>query len=99
MPRWRNGRRPGLLVQIEKNVFICLLFYLYIELNKEEIYMGRIPKWRTFSDEELKEIVASSFSNREVARKLGYECNGGGTMASLRKMYEDLSIDTSHFKG
>ena len=61
--------------------------------------MGRIPKWRTFSDEELKEIVASSFSNREVARKLGYECNGGGTMASLRKMYEDLSIDTSHFKG
>lgn len=59
--------------------------------------MGRIPKWRTFSDEELKEIVSSSFSSREVARKLGYECNGGGTMQSLKKMYEELSLDTSHF--
>ena len=61
--------------------------------------MSNIAKWRTFSKEALEQIVKSSYSNREVARKLGYAQDGGGTMASLKKMYEEMNLDTSHFKG
>ena len=61
--------------------------------------MSNIAKWRKFSKDQIEEIVASSYSNREVARKLGYVQDGGGTMQSLKKMYEELNIDTSHFKG
>lgn len=61
--------------------------------------MSNIAKWRKFSKDQIEEIVASSYSNREIARKLGYVQDGGGTMQSLKKMYEELNIDTSHFKG
>ena len=61
--------------------------------------MGNKAKWRNFSKEEISEIVKNSYSNREVARKLGYAIDGGGTMASLKKMYIELELDTSHFKG
>ena len=61
--------------------------------------MGNKAKWRSFSKEEISEIVQTSYSNREVARKLGYAVDGGGTMASLKKMYLELELDTSHFKG
>ncbi len=61
--------------------------------------MPRVAKWKQFSIEELSEIIKDSFSNREVARKLGYSDNGGGTMQSLKKMYEELEFDTSHFLG
>lgn len=61
--------------------------------------MGNIAKWRKFSLEEISEIVKNSCSNREVARKLGYAIDGGGTMTSLKKMYQELNLDTSHFKG
>lgn len=47
--------------------------------------MSNIAKWRTFSKEELEQIVKSSYSTREVARKLGYAQDSGGTMASLKK--------------
>ena len=56
-------------------------------------------KWRAYTKEQIQEIVNSSSSNREVARKLGYNCNGGGTMESIKKMYQEYEIDTSHFKG
>ena len=61
--------------------------------------MSNKAKWRNFSKEEISEIVQTSYSNREVARKLGYAVDGGGTMASLKKMYLELELDTSHFKG
>lgn len=32
--------------------------------------MGNKAKWRSFSKEEISEIVQTSYSNREVARKL-----------------------------
>lgn len=40
-----------------------------------------------------------SHSTREVAQKLGYKMDSGGTNASLKRMYEELGIDTSHFHG
>lgn len=46
----------------------------------------------------MADIVANSTSNREVAEKLGYVKDGGGTMGTLKKMYEKLELDTSHFK-
>ena len=61
--------------------------------------MSNKAKWRNFSKEEIEEIVKNSYSNREVARKLGYQQDGGGTMASLKKMYSELNISTEHFKG
>lgn len=61
--------------------------------------MGNKAKWRNFTNEQLIKIVAESNSNREVARKLGYAIDGGGTMQSLKKMYQELNLDTSHFKG
>ena len=56
-------------------------------------------KWKEFTTQQIQDIVASSYSNREVADKLGYSKDGGGTMTTLKKMYEELNLDTSHFKG
>lgn len=61
--------------------------------------MPRQPRWKNFSDEELKQIISESYSDREVALKLGYAVDGGGTMASIHKMYQQIKADTSHFKG
>ena len=61
--------------------------------------MSNYARWKQFTQEELEAIVASSKSNAEVARKLGYECAGGGTMQSINKMYKTYNLDTSHFTG
>lgn len=61
--------------------------------------MSSIAKWKKIPVEQIIDIVKNSYSNREVARKLGYSVDGGGTMASLKKMYQELNLDTSHFKG
>ena len=61
--------------------------------------MGSIAKWRTFTKEQIEDIVASSSSLRQVAKKLGYKQDGGGTMASLKQMIEEYQLDTSHFLG
>lgn len=61
--------------------------------------MSNKAKWKNYSREQLEEIVKNSRSNREVARKLGYKVDGGGTLASLKNMYKELKLDTSHFKG
>ena len=61
--------------------------------------MGNIAKWRKFSMEELEEFVKTSTSFRELASKLGYSKDGGGTMKSLHNMCEELQLDTSHFLG
>lgn len=61
--------------------------------------MGNIARWRKFPKEELEKIVKESFSYREVAGKLGYQRDGGGTIKSIHNMCEELNLDTSHFKG
>lgn len=61
--------------------------------------MSNKAKWREYSKEQLQEIVNECRSLREVARKLGYSINGGGTMQSLHKMVEELNLDISHFTG
>lgn len=61
--------------------------------------MGKQAKWKEFSEEEIRQIVAESNSNAEVGAKLGYVRTGGGSMESIHKMYEYYNIDTSHFTG
>ena len=61
--------------------------------------MANKAKWRAFSEDYLKQIVKNSISYREVAGKLGYKKDGGGTIKSMHNMCEELGIDTSHFLG
>ena len=61
--------------------------------------MSHIARWRKFSKEQIEQKVLNSKSFRELAQKLGYARNGGGTITSLHKMCEQLNLDTSHFLG
>jgi hypothetical protein len=61
--------------------------------------MSNKAKWRSFSEDQIREIVKNSKSFREVAGKLGYIKDGGGTITSMHKMCEELNLDTSHFLG
>ena len=61
--------------------------------------MSNRAKWRNFSEEYIREQVKNSQSFRELAGKLGYVKDGGGTITSLHKMCKELNIDTSHFLG
>ena len=56
-------------------------------------------KWKNFTDEELKEIVANSTSFTEVQKKLGYSGNSGSIPNKLKQVFEEKNIDYSHFKG
>jgi hypothetical protein len=56
-------------------------------------------KWKNFTDDELKQIVAESTSFVEAQKKLGYSGRGGSTTETLRKVFEQKNIDYSHFKG
>lgn len=58
-----------------------------------------MKKWEKFSKEELQNFCNESFSYRELARKIGYSPDGGGTIQILHKMVEELSLNTDHFKG
>lgn len=52
-----------------------------------------------FSDEEFKEIVATSFSISEATKKCGFKTyNSGGGRKSVYKRIDLLELDTSHFK-
>ena len=61
--------------------------------------MGNKAKWRHYPIEELEQFVKDSKSFRELASKLGYSKDGGGTMKSLHNMCDELQFDTSHFLG
>lgn len=61
--------------------------------------MGNVAKWRKYSEDQLEEFVKSSRSFRELASKLDYSKDGGGTMRSLHNMCDELQLDTSHFLG
>ena len=61
--------------------------------------MSNIAKWKKFSQEALAKIVSESKSFREIAGKLGYAKDGGGTITSIKKMCQELNLDTSHLLG
>lgn len=52
---------------------------------------------RKYSDESLIEAVKTSMSIREVLGKIGKSQQGGGSYYQIKKDFERLDIDTSHF--
>ena len=50
-----------------------------------------------FSEEELRQIVASSSSLKEVIDKLGYATHNGRNNNTVKVRIEKYKIDTSHF--
>lgn len=51
----------------------------------------------SYSKEELEKIVATSYSVREVIKKLGYSTVGGNNAKTVKARLEQYNIDTSHF--
>ena len=51
----------------------------------------------TFSDKEFKDIVISSNSMIEVAKKLGYTSHSGSNGERIRHRIDELQISTEHF--
>lgn len=60
---------------------------------------GPQAKYKQIPEEELRKIVSESTSMAQVIEKLGYSCLTGSAHASLKKYFEELNIDTSHFTG
>ena len=58
-----------------------------------------IAKWKKFTKEELEQIVKDSTSFVQAQVKIGYEKNSGSAFKTLKKIFDDLKIDYSHFKG
>ena len=61
--------------------------------------MGKIAKWREFSDEEFAQMVKDSTSIQELADKCGYVRTGGGTATILKEAIIERGLDASHFLG
>ena len=57
------------------------------------------PLWQNFSDDELRDIVATSISFREVQSRLGYSSTSGSIPKRLKTVFDEKQIDYSHFKG
>ena len=51
-----------------------------------------------YSIEELKNMVKTSYSLKEVIQKIGYKTCSGSNNKTVRKRIEEYNIDTSHFK-
>ena len=67
---------------------------LSLGLNPDKLRKVRY----SFSDEELEDIVKSSYSYAEVLRSLGVAVCGGNH-THWKKRINNLGLDTSHFKG
>lgn len=56
------------------------------------------PRTRRYTDDDLKEAIATSFSLAEVLRKLNVR-DAGGNYDLLKRRIKELNLDTSHFNG
>ena len=56
-------------------------------------------KGKEYSLEEFQQICENSESVREVAIKLGYAPDGGGSVQRVQTLIMENNIDISHFKG
>lgn len=61
--------------------------------------MGHIAKWRLISKEEFEKLLKESRSWAELAGKLGYSKQGGGTITSLKNAVKEYGLSTEHFLG
>jgi hypothetical protein len=61
--------------------------------------MGKIAKWREFSEEEFAQKVKEAKSFKGLAESLGYAQTGGSVIETMHKAVEERNLDTSHFLG
>lgn len=61
--------------------------------------MARLAKWKQLPEEEFISLFNESHSYRELARKIGYSQDGGGTIKSLHEAVQFYNLDDSHFLG
>lgn len=59
----------------------------------------RKHKYELFSREELQCFCNESLSYRDLAKKIGYSIDGGGSIKNIKKMIYDYNLDVSHFEG
>lgn len=55
-------------------------------------------KWESFSEEELKNIILTSKTFKEVASKLGYNGCNGKTSEKIRQIAQNLNITASYLE-
>lgn len=58
-----------------------------------------IAKWRTYSREQIEQMVSESRSFRDLAERMGYQKDGGSIINRLQQVVKNYNIDTSHFLG
>lgn len=57
-----------------------------------------MPKSKLYTDQDIVNACAESFSYRQVLIKLGVKCNTGGAYVVLKNNISRLNIDISHFE-
>lgn len=61
--------------------------------------MSKVAKWRQLSEEEFAQLVKESRSFQDLAQRIGYKKEGGGTQAALKEAVKERGLNTSHFLG
>jgi hypothetical protein len=54
---------------------------------------------RTWSDDQLKGVVAAARNWRDVMRALGLRADSAGAIRIMKRHVARLGLDTSHFRG
>jgi len=58
-----------------------------------------MKKYEFFTKEELEQFCKESESYREVAKKVGYNPDGGSAVRAIKEMIKKYNFDVSHFTG
>lgn len=59
----------------------------------------KMKKYENFSKKELEKFCAESKSYRDLAKKIGYNPDGGSGIKSVKEMILFYQLDCSHFLG
>lgn len=58
-----------------------------------------MKKYEKYTKEELAQFYKNSESYRDVAKKIGYNPNGGSAIRIVKELAIQYNFDMSHFKG
>ncbi|MCI0474912.1 MAG: hypothetical protein L0Y55_01575 [Anaerolineales bacterium] len=66
--------------------------------TRKTIQLGVLMRKRRYTDKQLEEAVATSYTIRAVLDKIGLT-PAGGNYEMIQKRIEELGLDRSHFLG